>query len=53
MSIIYMIINHEQNYNVQRTGEVRAYAYLLQSLSVAIQRGNAISLLGSIGADSD
>ena len=37
----------------QRTGEVRAHAYLLQSLSVAIQRGNAISILGSISADSD
>ena len=32
----------------QRTGEVKVHAYLLQSLSVAIQRENAISLLGSI-----
>ena len=33
----------------QRTGEVRARAYLLQRLSVAIQRGNALPVAGSVG----
>ena len=33
----------------QRTGEVRAHAYLLQRLTVAIQRGNALSVAGSVG----
>ena len=33
----------------QCTGEVRAHAYLLQRLSVAIQRGNAISVAGFVG----
>ena len=33
----------------QRTGEVRAHAYLLQRLSVAVQRGNAISVAESVG----
>ena len=33
----------------QRTGEERALRYLLQRLSVAIQRGNSASAMGSIG----
>ena len=33
----------------QRTGEVKAKAYLIQRLSVAVQRGNAASVLGSVG----
>ena len=33
----------------QRTGEERALTYLLQRLSVAIQRGNSASAMGSIG----
>ena len=33
----------------QVTGEARSYNYLLQCLSVAIQRGNAASVLGSVG----
>jgi len=33
----------------QRTGEAKASAYLLQRVSVAVQRGNAISILGSVG----
>ena len=36
----------------QRTGEVRSLMYLLQRLSVAIQRGNSASVMGSIGASS-
>ena len=36
----------------QRTGEVKARSYLLQRLSVAVQRGNAISVLGTIGGHS-
>ena len=31
------------------TGEVKAHQYLLQQLSVAVQRGNAASVLGSVG----
>ena len=37
----------------QCTGEVKARAYLLQCLSVAIQRGNAASVLGSVGGQSE
>ena len=33
----------------QQTGEARAHEYLLQRLAVAVQRGNAISILGSVG----
>ena len=33
----------------QRTGEVKAHQYLLQRLLVAVQRGNAISVMGSMG----
>ena len=33
----------------QRTGEVKAKAYQTQRLSVAVQRGNAASVLGSVG----
>ena len=33
----------------QRTGEVKTRAYLLQRLSVAVQRGNAESVVGSAG----
>jgi len=34
------------------TGERRATEYLLQRLSVAIQRGNAASVLGTVGLES-
>ena len=34
------------------TGERRATEYLLQRLSVAIQRGNAASVLGTVGGES-
>ena len=37
----------------QVTGEARSYNYLLQRLSVAIQRGNAASVLGSVGHAAD
>ena len=37
----------------QCTGEVKARAYLLQRLSVAVQRGNAASVLGSVGGQSE
>ena len=33
----------------QQTGEERAGHYLLQQLSVAVQRGNSVSIRGSIG----
>ena len=34
---------------MQCTEEVKARTYLLQHLSVALQRGNAVSLMGSLG----
>ena len=37
----------------QHTGEVKAKAYLIQRLSVAVQRGNAASVLGSVGGRSE
>ena len=37
----------------QVTGEARALAYLLQHLSVAIQRWNAASVLGTIGQSEE
>ena len=37
----------------QCTGEVKARAYLLQRLSVAVQKGNAASVLGSVGGQSE
>jgi len=36
----------------ESTGERRATEYLLQRLSVAIQRGNAASVLGTVGQES-
>ena len=36
----------------QHTGELKARAYLLQRLSVAVQRGNAVSVVGSVGCCS-
>ena len=36
----------------QYTGEVKARTYLLQRLSVALQRGNAVSVMGSVGGRS-
>ena len=35
------------------TGELRSAAFLLQRLSVAVQRGNAASVLGSISLSED
>ena len=32
----------------QTSGECNAYSYLLQRLSVAVQRGNATSVMGSV-----
>ena len=37
---------------LQCTGEVKARTYLLQCLSVALQRGNGISVMGSVGGRS-
>ena len=37
----------------QVSGEANSYAYLTQRLSVAIQRGNAASVLGTMKVDSD
>jgi len=37
---------------MQRTGEVKTRTYLLQRLSVALQRGNAVSVMGSVGGQS-
>ena len=34
---------------VRATGEERSYSYLTQRLSVAIQRGNAVSVVGTSG----
>ena len=40
----------ELGHRVRRcTGEVKAKAFLLQRLSVAVQRGNTASVLGSVG----
>ena len=36
----------------QCSGEVKARAYLLQRLSVAVQRGNAVSVLGTVRGQS-
>jgi len=36
----------------ESTGEHRAMEYLLQRLSVAIQCGNAASVLGTVGVES-
>ena len=36
----------------QCSGEVKATAYLLQRLSVAVQRGNAVSVLGTVRGQS-
>ena len=35
------------------SGEANSFAYLTQRLSVAIQRGNAASVLGRIKMDSE
>ena len=37
----------------QCTSEVKAKAYFIQRLSVAIQRENAASVLGSVGGQSE
>ena len=40
----------ELGHRVRRcTGEVKAKAFLLQRLSVVVQRGNTASVLGSVG----
>ena len=36
----------------QCLGEVKARAYFLQRLSVAVQRGNAVSVLGTVRGQS-
>ena len=38
---------------MQCTGEVKARTYLLQHLSIALQRGNAVSVMGSVGGWSE
>ena len=37
----------------QVSGEANSYAYLARRLSVAVQRGNAASVLGTMKVDSD
>ena len=37
----------------QVSGEANSFAYLTQRLSVAVQRGNAASVLGTIKTDSE
>ena len=37
----------------QVSGEANSYAYFTQRLSVAVQRGNAASVLGTMKVDSD
>ena len=37
----------------QVSGEANSFAYLTQRLSVAVQRGNAASVLGTIKMDSE
>ena len=37
----------------QVSGEANSFAYLTQRLSVAVQRGNAASVLGTITMDSE
>eukprot|EP00731_Ephydatia_muelleri_P000326 Em0001g326a len=37
----------------QVSGEANSFAYLTQRLSVAVQRGNAASVLGTIKIDSE
>ena len=37
----------------QVSGEANSYAYLNQRLSVAVQRGNAASVLGTMKVDSE
>ena len=36
----------------ENTGEKRATEYLIQSLSMTLQRGNAASILGTVGPTS-
>ena len=43
--IIEFMISHEFT---SSTGEQRATSYLIQGISIAIQRGNAISILGTL-----
>ena len=33
----------------ESTGEARAHEYLVQRLVVAVQRGNAVSIMGTMG----
>ena len=33
----------------ESTGEARAHEYLVQRLAVAVQRGNAVSIMGTMG----
>ena len=35
------------------SGEANSFAYVTQRLSVAVQRGNAASVLGTMKVDSD
>ena len=37
----------------QATGEINSSSYLLQRLSIAVQRGNMASVMGSIGHSAD
>ena len=37
----------------QATGEINSSSYLLQRLSIAVQRGNMASVMGSIGHSTD
>ena len=37
---------------IQQSGEKRSTSFLFQSISVAIQRGNALSIMGTVEQDS-
>ena len=37
----------------EATGEQRSYQFLLQRVSVAVQRGNRVAVVGSLGGSLD
>ena len=46
-------INQAVWLTLQVSGEANSYAYLTQRLSVAVQQGNAASMLGTMKVDSE
>ena len=36
-----------------QTGEPRSTAFLMQAISIAVQRGNAVSVMGTVQKDRD